>query len=84
MDGSTSPASGNFGLVELPKGKSGLKKLTFDQYIAWPGGVEWDGKSLAIGDQTAPVIYQVAINGSEGIVAGTTRMGSGADNIKQF
>jgi hypothetical protein len=84
VDGITSPGSGHFGLAELPKGKDALVNLSFTQYISWPGGVEWDGKHLAIGDQNVPLIYQVDVNGNEAIKVGTTRMRSGAANIKQF
>lgn len=83
-DGLTDPGSGNFGLVELPKGKSKLTNITIAQYISFPGGVEWDGQYLAIGDQNSHVIYRVSVQGSQGTTVGTVQMGSGAEYVQQF
>src|SRR6202034_3377504 len=58
VDGLSAPGTGHFALAELPKGGSALKTITPNQYIGWPGGVQWDGKHVAIGDQITPVIYQ--------------------------
>ena len=85
VDGLTgSGGSGDFGLAELAKGKSVLTNLIVSQYISWPGGVQWDGKYIAIGDQNNPVLYQLAISGEYANVAGETHMGSGARSVKQF
>jgi hypothetical protein len=83
-DGLTAPGSGSFGLAELAKGKTTLTNIEMSQYILWPGGVQWDGKHVAVGDQNSPVIYQLQINGHKDNVVGTTRMGSGARSVKQF
>jgi len=83
-DGLTGPASGDVGVAELAKGKTELTNLEVSQYITWPGGVQWDGKHVAVGDQAAPFIYQFAIHGTRGTVVGTTHMGSGARNVGQF
>src|SRR5579863_7905024 len=42
-----------FGLGELTKGGSTLNFINIDQTIYLPGGVQWDGKYLAVGDQVA-------------------------------
>lgn len=84
VDGLTAPGSGHFGLAALPKGASQLKNIAVSQYISYPGGVEWDGKHVAVGDQNRPVIYQLAIARGRGTVVGTTHMGSGARSVKQF
>jgi hypothetical protein len=84
VDGLTAPGSGHFGLAELPKGASHLTNIAVSQYISYPGGVEWDGKHIAVGDQNRPVIYQLAIAQGHGTVVGTTHMGSGARSVKQF
>jgi hypothetical protein len=39
------------------------------------GSVQWDGKYLAVGDQTANDIYRFAISGLTGTLEGTTQLG---------
>jgi hypothetical protein len=84
VDGLSAPGTGHFALAELPKGGSALKTITANQYIGWPGGVQWDGKHVAIGDQITPVIYQFSIKGAEATKIGSTTMGSGASDVAQF
>ena len=82
-DGLTAPGSGNFALAELPQGKTALTTITVDQYVVFPGGVQWDGKHLAIGNQFTD-IYEFAISGHHATTVGTTELGSGAMYVKQF
>jgi hypothetical protein len=84
VDGLSSPGTGHFVFAELPKGGSKLNTVTLNQYIGWPGGVQWVGKYLAVGDQVTPAIYQFTINGSQGTKVGTTRLGSGEGDAAQF
>ena len=72
VDGITS--GGTFAFAELPSGGSTLQTVTLNQNIGWPDQVQWDGKHITIGDQTAPVIYAFTIKGSQGIRVGTTRL----------
>jgi len=74
----------NFVFAELPRGSNTLKTLTLNQSIGWPGGVQWDGKYVAVGDQNSPVIYQFSIKGSHGTKRGTTTMASGARFVDQY
>lgn len=74
VDGLSYPRSGDFVLGELPKGASQIKTITVNQYIGWPGGVQWE-KHLAVTDPTAPAIYRFAINGRHGSRIGTTPLG---------
>ncbi len=83
VDGITAPGSGHFGLAELGKGKRSLNNITVDEYIGFPGGVQWDGKYLAIGDQLNSV-YEFAISGYNGNGVGITQLKSGARYVKQF
>jgi DNA-binding beta-propeller fold protein YncE len=69
--------------AELPSGSSSLSELNLDQSIGFPGGVQWDGKHLAIGDQSAAVIYQFAISGSTGTKVGSTPL-TGSKDVVQF
>lgn len=84
VDGLVGPGSGDFGLAELVNGASQLTTIKISQYVTWPGGVQWDGTNLAVGDQAKPVVYRFAISGGEGSVQGVTDMKSGANNVKQF
>jgi hypothetical protein len=73
-----------FVFAELPKGGSALETITLNQGISYPGGVQWDGKYLAVGDFNNPVIYRFAISGSQGTSVGTIELGSGAKYVGQF
>jgi hypothetical protein len=85
IDGQSAPgASGDFVLAELPSGGGTLKNIAVNQYIGWPGAVQWDGKHVTIQDASgkAPVMYQFAINGSEATKVGTTHF-DGASGVHQ-
>jgi hypothetical protein len=66
-------------LAELHKGKTTFKSIALNQSIENPGGVQWDGKYIAVGDVDKSVIYQT----SGDKVVGTTTL-SGADFVNQF
>jgi hypothetical protein len=73
-----------FIFAELPKGSSQLKVIALNQYIGSPAAVRWDGKYVAIGDSSTPVIYQFVISGSSGTRVGATRLGGSAQYISHF
>lgn len=79
----------SFGLAELPSGSSSMKTVSLDQEIYLPGGVQWDGTYLAVGDQVAvkhnftSVIYQFSIDGSSATLENTTTL-PGANQVAQF
>jgi len=77
VDGQT--YQGIFQFAELPKGAKKFKPITLSQTINYPGGVRWDGKFVAVGEQgdypyiqTQPAIYRFAIKGNKGRKVGTT------------
>jgi hypothetical protein len=81
--------SSKFMLLELPKNGDGLKQLTVDQSMGYPGGVQWDGKYLDIGSYTSSptgttVVYRFKIAAGHGREVGTTTLGSGASDVRQF
>jgi hypothetical protein len=83
VDGDNKDAA--FEFAELPKGGGALKSVTLNQNIGWPGGVQWDGKYVTVGDQTAPVIYQFVIQGTSGTKVGSTSLGgSDVGAVAQF
>ncbi len=79
----------NFGFAELPKGGTSFKDVSLGQTIYLPGGVQWDGKYMAVGDQVAvkhgftSTIYQFSISGSAGTEIGYTLLG-GSKQVSQF
>jgi len=74
VDGSSSSAV--FQFAELLKGSGGFTDITLNQTFQIPGGVQWHGTNVAVGDQSASngyaVIYQFTISGSTGTEVGTT------------
>ncbi len=62
-------------LLLLPYGSNTFVKMTLDRTIHWPGGVQWDGKNLAISDQGLrgkhSVLYRFAIAGTSGTTVGS-------------
>ncbi len=79
VDGQT--YQGFFQFAELPKGAKKFKPITLSQTINYPGGVRWDGKYLAVGDQgdypyvdIQPAIYRFTIKGNKGKLVGTTTL----------
>jgi hypothetical protein len=87
VDGETTGS--DFGLGELPKGGTILNFIAVDQTIYLPGGVQWDGKYLAVGDQVAvkhnftSTVYQFAINGSVATTVNTMVL-TGSSQVAQF
>ena len=71
------------GFVELPKGGSGLIKLTLNQSLEAAGAVQWDGRYLAIGDDEVNKIYRFAISGSSGTLEDTVSLGD-AQTVMQW
>ena len=70
-----------FALVELPKGSNSFESISLNQTIEFPGGVQWDGKHLAVEDQLTGNIYQFAISGSNGTLEGTTPLEGAGDAV---
>jgi hypothetical protein len=79
VDG-THVRDGQFLLAELQHGGSKLTLVNFQgAAIQTPGGVQFDGTDLAIGDQTRPYVYRVA----GGSVTGTVQL-NGACDVAAF
>jgi DNA-binding beta-propeller fold protein YncE len=78
VDGAT--ANDGFQLAELKKGKTVFKNINLAETIEWPGGVQWDGKYVAVGDTDTGKIYRVT---EKGAVKGTVSL-SGVSYVDQF
>jgi hypothetical protein len=83
VDGQSQPGIGHTVFAELPKGSDKLSTISLNQYIELPGGVQWDGRHVAISDPKAAKVYEFAIEGSTGTLVGTTPFG-GAIDVLQF
>jgi hypothetical protein len=70
-------------LAELPKGAGAFKPITMDQSVIFPGGLQWDGKYLAMNDETGHTVYQFAVSGNQATKVGSTPLGS-AQNVYQI
>jgi hypothetical protein len=84
QDGFDPPAE----LAELPKGSSTFTNISLNRIIYFPGGVQWDGKYIAVGDQEAggeltSSVHQIAVTGSTGTVVSTTKL-EGTEDVVQF
>jgi hypothetical protein len=80
-------SSGVFQLARLVNGGSRFKGIALrGASFVFPGGVQWGGTNLAVGDRTGtngPVIYQIRIRGDIGTVVGSTPL-SGTTAVGQF
>lgn len=74
-------SSRNFEFAELPKGSSGFTEISLGVTINTPGGVQWDGKYVAVGDAKGGEIYQT--DGAGGKVEGTTTL-TDSNGVFQF
>jgi hypothetical protein len=78
-------------LGELKKGGTTLTTIPLNVRAGWAGGLEWDGKHLALGDQLANkfesepypnVIYRLSIQNGMADVVSTTPLASAGDVIQ--
>ncbi|MGB8964715.1 MAG: hypothetical protein WCB99_03645, partial [Candidatus Cybelea sp.] len=76
-DGFTS--SGNFGLVELPKGSNKAETITTSNTVEFPGSVQWDGKFMTVFDQDTNKMYQYTISGTKATLQGTISFEESSD-----
>ncbi len=74
-------ASDQFVFAELPKGSSTFTNIDLNRRFHFPGGIQWDGEHLAVGDRDGGVIYQTT--GAGGTVVHRTRL-NGVGILSQF
>jgi hypothetical protein len=70
-------------LAELPAGGSSFETITANVSFGFPGGVQWDGKYLDVGDQTTNTVYQFTVSGTTATEEGSTPL-TGASDAFQF
>ncbi len=71
-------------LSEISSGRTSFKNIKLNQTITGAGGVQWDGKHLAVGNNTEGpgTIYQFAINGEKGTEVGSTPLNDSGGAIQ--
>jgi hypothetical protein len=70
---------------ELPKVTTKFKNFLLDRRIAHSGGIQFDGKHVAIDDLGSNIVYQLRFSGSKAIVIGSTPLnGVGKWTVEQF
>jgi hypothetical protein len=72
-----------FAFAELPAGSSALTNISLNQSFNYPGGVQWDGTYVAVGDSYENAIYRFSIKGSGGTEVGSTPL-EGGSYVLQF
>jgi hypothetical protein len=70
-------------MAELPRGKDSFEDTELDQDIEFPGGVHWDGKYVAVGNQYRSVIYHFTVKGTADKTIGATQL-SDSNDVVQF
>jgi hypothetical protein len=73
----------SFKFAELSRGRKTFTNITLNHRIRAPGGIQWDGKYVAIGDPEGNTIYQFTVSGSRGTEVGSTSL-DGSDLNIQF
>lgn len=69
-------------LAELPKGGKSLTNLKVSIKLHGAGGVQWDGKYLAVGE-TGTTVYQFSVSSGKATQKGTTTL-TGAYSLLDF
>jgi hypothetical protein len=84
LDGTLSTSSGSQQLFdELPKGGKQLENVTLNVSLTTPGNLAWDGKYLAVGDNSNLLIHRFAIRGRQGTQVGKLSL-NGMQGVRQF
>lgn len=71
--------------AELPKGGTSFTEISLDKTIGYPGGVQWDGKYMAVQDSASRILYRFKLTGSKGKSVGSVRFtGDKSTLVHQF
>ena len=62
----------NFEFGELAKGSDKINDILLPNTVRFPGGIEWDGQYVAIGDGAGQAIYQYTFSNDKATLEGTT------------
>lgn len=73
-------------IAEIPRGGSTFTNISLPKQIraiALLGGIQWDGKHLAVGDLDRSIVYRLRVSGSRAHVIGSAKL-KGGNRIYQF
>ncbi|MGC2651675.1 MAG: hypothetical protein WA304_12820 [Candidatus Cybelea sp.] len=73
----------NFEFGERAKGGGEIKDILLPNGVRAPGGIEWDGQYVAVGDNAGEAIYQYTFSSGKATLEGSTTL-TGAGNVGQF
>lgn len=68
---------------ELPRGATKFTNYVLDTRIGPPGGIQFDGKHVAIGDLGSHIVYRLRFSGSKAIIVGGTPL-NGTTSVEQY
>ena len=71
--------TGNFALVELPKGSRTFRTITTSNTVEFPGSVQWDGTYLTVFDQYTDSTYRYTVSGTKATLKGTVSLSGSSD-----
>ena len=75
--------NGTFFFAEIPRGKKAAQPISLPQHISNPGGVQYDGNYIAVGDQgfgyKGSIVYEFSIKGTTATEHGSTSLGGSQD-----
>jgi hypothetical protein len=75
----------NTEFAELPKGSTSFTKVSLDKTIGYPGGVQWDGKYMAVQDAASRILYRFKLAGNKGKSVGSVKFsGDKSTLVHQF
>ena len=83
VDGLFGSYGDGFLFGELAKGGREIKDILLPNSISFPGGIEWDGQYVAVGDNAGEAIYQYTFSNGKATLEGSTSL-TGAGNVGQF
>ena len=81
VDGISSASQ--FDLAELKKGAKKFTHIFVNQTFGRPGGIQWVGKYLAIGDLATSTVYRFLVTGDKATTVGGVVLG-GAGEVVQY
>lgn len=75
--------AGNIDFAELPKDATNFVNIQLNQSFNSMGGVQWDGKYIAVGDLYNAIIYEFSVSGSTASEVSSTPL-SDSGTVWQF
>ena len=68
---------------DLANGTTQFKNYLLDQRISRPGGIQFDGRHVAVEDLSSHIVYRLRFSGSQAVTVGTTPL-NGTPWVDQY